>query len=83
MRIWKGHPVTSIDGEPCFRNASGSWERIWFPDQPQWRKGPELPAGAYDERVKAEYDHFRSYNAFRDDIMPALPPRRDWCRWDF
>ncbi|KAL9118084.1 MAG: hypothetical protein Q9187_005373 [Circinaria calcarea] len=84
LTMWKGQPVTYIDNEPCYRRADGSWEKIWFPNgAPVWKKPPDLPDDTYDEATKASYLYMREHGTFKDGVMPELPPKREWCRWDF
>ncbi|KAL6721292.1 hypothetical protein ACLMJK_000394 [Lecanora helva] len=81
---WKGKPVSYIDEEPCYRTNDGSWRRIWFPHgAPSFAKTPELPVEAYNESIKEEYGSAKEHGLFKDGIMPKLPPRREWCTWDF
>ena len=81
---WKGSPVRYFDDEPCYKSNEGDWQRIWFPDGPPvFTKTVDLPDEAYDEATKAEYRHLRQTGTFTDGIMPALPPKREWCNWNF
>ena len=84
LTMWKGQPVTYVDNEPCYRRLDRAWEKIWFPDgAPVWNKPADLPDDAYDEATKASYLYMREHGAFKDGVMPDLPPKREWCRWDF
>ena len=84
LTLWKGHPVRYIDGEPCRKRTDGAWEKIWFPDgPPKFAKTPELPDELYDEGTRERYLFMRQQGGFRDGVMPLLPPKREWCRWDF
>lgn len=81
---WKGMLVRYFDDEPCYRNNDGSWQKLWFPDgPPDFRKTVELPDEAYDEATKANYGHLKETGTFKDGIMPLLPPKREWCSWNF
>ena len=81
---WKGMPVRYFDDEPCYKGNDGNWQRIWFPDGPPvFTKTVDLPDEAYDEATKANYQHLRQTGTFMDGIMPGLPPKRDWCSWNF
>lgn len=81
---WKGMPVRYFDDEPCYKGNDGNWQRIWFPDGPPvFTKTVDLPDEAYDEATKENYRHLRQTGTFKDGIMPVLPPKREWCSWDF
>lgn len=81
---WKGMLVRYFDDEPCYRGNDGSWQRLWFPDGPPvFTKTVDLPDEAYDEATKADYVHFKETGTFKDGIMPVLPPKREWCSWNF
>jgi nucleoporin NUP42 len=81
---FKGRPISYIDGQPCTRRSDGLWERIWFPDgPPKWKKAPDLSDDAYDEKTVAQYKYWKETGTFKDGIMPELPPKREWCSWDF
>lgn len=84
LTSWKGKPVTYVDQEPCVRRNDGFLEKIWFPNGPPvFKKTSELPVEAYDEATKENYKYLREHGAFKDGIMPDLPPRREWCSWNF
>lgn len=85
LTSWKGKPVNYIDEEPCIKTADGSsWERIWFPDgAPVFHKPEEPPLEAYDEGTKELYRLLGETGTFKDGVLPELPPRREWCSWNF
>ena len=81
---WKGMPVRYFDDEPCYKGNDGDWRRIWFPDRPPvFTKTVDLPDEAYDEATKENYRYLKQTGTFKDGIMPALPPKREWCSWNF
>ncbi len=91
LQTWKGQPVSFVDGVPCFRNHNnGGWERIWFPDgQPPLSQSNAAGEAAviygaeYSvEEARAAYEFVAQNGAFKDGIMPELPPRPEWVRWD-
>ncbi len=84
LLAWKGRAVSYIDRVPCYKRADdGTWERIWFPDgPPPYNKGTELPVEEYDEATKDAYLYMRDNTVFKDGLMPMLPPRREWSKWD-
>ena len=85
LTSWKGKPVSYIDEEPCIKAADGSsWERIWFADgAPLFLKTEEPPLEAYDEGTKEVYRLLRETGTLKGGVLPELPPRREWCSWDF
>ena len=84
LRTWKGNPVTYVDNEPCTKGRDGAWEKICFPDgPPALVKAVELADEAYDESTKENYTFMRTHGVFKDGLMPTLPPKREWCNWDF
>ena len=81
---WMGMPVKYSDDEPYFKGNNGDWQRIWFPSgPPTFTKTVDLPDEAYDEATKENYKQLKQTGTFKDGIMPALPPKREWCSWNF
>ncbi|KAI9868396.1 MAG: hypothetical protein M1813_005839 [Trichoglossum hirsutum] len=85
LLTWKSKPVIYVDNKPCFeRSRDKKMERISYPDgPPPYNKDTELPESMYDEKTKEAYLFMRDKGYFKDDWMPNLPPRREWCKWDF
>ena len=84
LKTWKGKPVFYEDNVPYIRAQDGELEKIHFPNgPPSLTKSPELPDELYDEGTKEIYKFMSSHGAFKDGIMPNLPPKRAWCKWDF
>jgi nucleoporin NUP42 len=82
--MFKGKPVVYKDNEAGIQNRDGTWEKIWFPDGPPAYYGAtELDDNAYTEDIKQAYLHARETGSFKDGVMPLLPPKREWCLWDF
>lgn len=81
---WNGKAVSYINDEPCFKGKNNNWEKIWFPDGPPvFNKAVELPDEDYDQATKESYKFLGTQGVFKDGIIPSLPPRREWCSWDF
>lgn len=81
---WNGNPVQLIDDDVCYRDTDGSWKKIWFPDGPPvLKKAVELPDTAYDEATKANYQYLKEHGTFKNGRIPELPPKREWCNWNF
>lgn len=84
LKTWNGGPVTYVNNEPCTKGEDGAWGKICFPDgSPTLTKAEELAEVAYDESTKENYMFMRMHGVFKDGMMPSLPPRREWCNWDF
>jgi len=80
---WKGKPVSYIGDEPCFK-SNGDWQRIWFSHGPPvFSKTPGLPEEVYTSSLKNEYGFAEENGVFKNGIMPEVPPKREWCNWDF
>lgn len=84
LMTWKGKSVQYIENDACYRDTDGSWKKIWFPDGPPvFTKALELPDDAYDETTKENYQYMKEHGTFKDGLMPELPPKREWCNWNF
>ena len=84
LTMFKGRRVDYRDNLPGFLNADGSWERIWNPEgPPPPYKDTQLPDSDYDDSTEAAYMHLRQTGSFPEGAMPTLPPKREWCLWDF
>jgi nucleoporin NUP42 len=82
--MFKGKPVVYKDDEAGIRNRDGTWEKIWFPDgPPPYYSATELDDKAYTEDTKEVYLYLREKGSFKDGVMPLVPPKREWCLWDF
>ncbi|KAJ9139507.1 Nucleoporin nup42 [Coniochaeta hoffmannii] len=74
---------------PMVRMQDGSLSKVWFPDGPpgftdDTEAGGEGDKGMYDRpEVTESWRTFRSQGFFADGVMPEVPPRREWCTWDF
>ena len=81
---WKGNPVSYIDDEPCFKNQGGAWQRIWFPHGPPvFRKTLGPPEEAYNMPIQEKYMFAKEHGVFKNGMLPEVPPKREWCNWDF
>ena len=84
LKTWKGKLVTYDDSVPYVKAQNGELEQIHFPNgPPSLSKSPELPDELYDEGTKENYRFMMAHSSFKDGIMPNLPPKREWCKWDF
>lgn len=84
LTTWNGKSVIYVDKVPYIKAQHGELEKIHFPDgPPSLTKSPELPDELYDEGIKEAYKFMMEHGAFKDGIMPNLPPKREWCKWNF
>ena len=84
LKTWKGKTVTYVENVPFTKAQNGELEKIHFPNgRPSLTKSPELPDDVYDEATKENYKFMMDHGSFKDGIMPNLPPKREWCKWDF
>jgi len=80
---------------PCYdREDKKGWERVWFP---QNGTTPEVVAlgredkiadlvaeqEKYTEEVREQFAFLFEMGTFKDGKMPAVPPLREWCVYDF
>ncbi|PBP19186.1 CCCH zinc finger domain protein [Diplocarpon rosae] len=71
-------------GDPGYTGPDGKWERIWFPDgAPIFNKDTAVENTLYDEKIEAAYRYAKQTGTFQGGKMPLLPPKREWCSWDF
>lgn len=81
---WKGIPVQYVEDDACYRDNDGIIKKIWFPDGPPvFTKAVELPDDAYDDVTKERYGYLNDHGTFQDGLLPELPPKREWCNWNF
>jgi nucleoporin NUP42 len=94
LRTWHGKPVVYRDEIPgtertgAWKNGRQEmiWERIWFPTGPP-RENLDtemIDKSVYeDPELKETYMAARETGSFPGGIMPLIPPKREWCEWDF
>ncbi|OAA65354.1 Glycoside hydrolase, subgroup, catalytic core [Niveomyces insectorum RCEF 264] len=69
---------------PTVRRRDGKPAKIWFPNgPPPYNEETELAHDAYTAEVEAQYATFRTSGKFDVGFMPELPPKREWCLWNF
>ncbi|KAG0647158.1 Nuclear pore AMO1 [Hyphodiscus hymeniophilus] len=84
LATFKGRTVVYQGDQPGFNGADGTWQRIWFPDgPPKINKDSEMEDAAYDDQLKAAYDKVRQTGSFENGVLPMIPPKQEWCLWDF
>ncbi|KAK4167007.1 nucleoporin AMO1 [Cladorrhinum sp. PSN259] len=92
LRMFKGKPVTydipkgADKPLPFIRQFDGSMLRIWMPNgAPPYTKETEAddPSKYDDPAVQQQWASFIRTGQFEDGLMPEVPPKREWCQWDF
>jgi nucleoporin NUP42 len=80
-----GDGVTTGPPVPVIRNFDGSVIRIWFPaGAPPYNKDTEAPDDkSYDEKTLGQWNSFVQTGRFDGGVMPEIPPKREFCTWDF
>ncbi|KAA8566284.1 hypothetical protein MFRU_019g00620 [Monilinia fructicola] len=83
LESFNGLPVVYKDGEPG-TNINGKWHKIWCPrGYPGPNKATELENAVFDEKTTTAYLQARQTGAFPGGVMPMIPPKREWCLWNF
>jgi nucleoporin NUP42 len=83
LLTFKGKPVVYKESEPGTQNQDGTWEKIWFPDGPPgYNKTAEASEEKYTEEIKIAYEKASRTGVFEWGI-PLVPPKQEWCLWDF
>jgi nucleoporin NUP42 len=84
LAVFKGMRVTYKDDKAGYRGSDGTWHKIWFPQgAPAPFKDTEMEGLAYDESIKRAYMHALQSGTFQGGVIPAVPPKREWCLYDF
>ncbi|KAI7054435.1 hypothetical protein KC327_g18288, partial [Hortaea werneckii] len=90
LQTWKGQPVLYDEqNQPTIQNPqTGKAERIWHPNGPPQNPNPYAEAppekymGELGAVLKEVYDYVNETGTFKDGLMPEIPPKREWMRWD-
>ncbi|KAK4442619.1 hypothetical protein QBC34DRAFT_418465 [Podospora aff. communis PSN243] len=93
LRMFKGRPVAyqplGKDGSkvvPVIRNPDNSVARIWFPDgPPAYTPDTEAadPSAYNDATAQQQWKAFMETGMFAGGLMPEVPPKREFCAWNF
>ncbi|KAJ5930309.1 hypothetical protein N7466_005802 [Penicillium verhagenii] len=89
LTMWKGQPVQYVNnGYPCYQHPQDpkTLARINFPDGPPDAATLRDSQGKDDEytpEVVEMYQFFLINGYFKDGIVPAVPPKREWISFDF
>jgi len=84
LSMFKGKRVLYKEDVPGVQSRDGRWEKIWFPDgAPKHDPNTELDERLYDDATKSVYMNLQQTHGFANGLMPLLPPKREWCSFDF
>lgn len=84
LSMFKGMRVSYKGDEAGFTGRDGSWQKIWFPQgAPAPYKDTEMEESRYNDGIKSTYAHLQQSRSFQGGVMPLIPPRREWCMFDF
>jgi len=84
LLTFKGKHVIYKDSQPGTQNQDGTWAKIWFPDGPPApNKTAEAPEEKYTEEIRNAYEKALRLGGFEGGMIPLVPPKQEWCRWDF
>ena len=95
LRRYRGRQVQYINDCPCYERPDGKgWERIWFPQNGQTQdviylgradKIRDLVAeeDRYTDELTQEFAFLFEMGKFKGGKMPVVPPKREWCLYDF
>ena len=84
LAMFKGMRVAYKGDEAGVRGRDGTWQKIWFPQgAPAPYKDTEMEISKYGEDIKSSYINLQQSRSFQGGIIPLVPPRREWCTFDF
>lgn len=84
LAMFKGMRVVYSGDEARVRGRDGTWQKIWFPHgAPAPYKDTEMEDSKYNDSIKASYTKLQQTRSFEGGIIPLIPPRREWCTFDF
>lgn len=85
--LWKGQQVQYIDNEPCYQHPQDpkTYVHIYFPDGAPGKENFKHSVGKPDEytpAVEGAYKYAKEHGTFKDDLLPGIPPKPEWCSFD-
>ena len=85
---WKGQQVQYINNGPCYLHPQDrkTWVRIFFPDGPPndaSLKDAHGKPDEYTDQIAEQYEFFLKNGAFKNYVLPSVPPKREWVSFDF
>lgn len=86
--MWKGRPVKYVKGEPCYQHPDDSetFVHIYFPDGPPDAANFKDAVGTpeeYTAEIENVYRYVKEQGVFKDGLIPSVPPKPEWCSFDF
>jgi nucleoporin NUP42 len=90
--MFKGKPVTYQEPRdgigkpiPVIKNFDGSVTRVWMPNgAPPYTTQTEAEPEKYqDPAVMEQWKVVVETGKFAGGVMPEVPPKREFCMWDF
>ncbi|KAI1905983.1 hypothetical protein LOZ61_006864 [Ophidiomyces ophidiicola] len=87
LLVWKGQVVKYIDDEPCYQHPDNptTFVHIFFPDgapTPDAFKSSIGTPGEYTSGIETAYSYSKEHGAFKNGLMPLVPPKPEWCSFD-
>ena len=88
LTSWKGRPVKYINDEPCYQHPDDpqKFVRIFFPHGPPPPENSKDAVGKpedYTQEIEEAYRYAKEHGAFKDGFIPRVPPKMEWCSFDF
>lgn len=84
LLMFKGCKVIVKDGAPYMHKRDGSLVKIWFPKgAPKSDGTAEVEDDHYNDDIRNTYIQANKTGTFENGVMPLLPPKREWCSFDF
>ncbi|KAJ5918115.1 hypothetical protein N7454_010490 [Penicillium verhagenii] len=89
ITMWKGQRVQYVNNDyPCYEHPQDpkTLVRINFPDGPPdaaTLRDSQGKDAEYTPEVVEMYQFFLINGYFKDGIVPAVPPKREWISFDF
>ena len=89
--MFKGRPVQYrvLNGEekavPVVQAPNGGIAKVWNPDGPP-PFNPDTEAekeSEYTAPVLQQWGQFANTGTFAGGMIPEVPPKREYCNWDF
>ena len=85
---WKGRPVNYENNYPCYLHPKDNKTlvRINFPNgapDPSTFRQSQGKEEDYTPEITEAYQYFLKNGKFKDGIVPAVPPRKEWIGFDF
>lgn len=83
LTAWKGGNVRKVGDHWDALQRDGTYQRIFHPQGPPPAKpGLEDDSSVYNDKLEEEYKYVSSTGTFKDGVMPAIPPKQEWVRFD-